>query len=60
MIELLHGDVVRVLHGDAQGQVGTVETRWGWWHKPSVPLYMVRLRGGVRPIRQDYLERVTA
>lgn len=58
MIELLHGDIVRVIHGDARGQVGTVQIRWGW--HGSVPRYMVRLPGGVRPLRQDYLERVSA
>lgn len=58
MIVLLHGDIVRVLHGDAKGLVGTVQDRWGWWDE-AVPLYMVRLPTGVRPIRQDYLERVS-
>lgn len=56
MIELLHGDVVRVINGDAKGQTGTVETRWGWFG--TIPRYMVRLPDGVHALRQDYLERV--
>lgn len=57
MIELLHGDVVRVIHGDARGQIGTVQVRWGW--HGTIPRYMVRLPDGVHALRQDYLERVT-
>ena len=57
MIELLHGDMVRVIAGEAQGQRGTIKARWGW--HGDVPRYLVQLSDGVRALRQDFLERVT-